>query len=212
MNLPLSDPATRFVLEDWLQERGRYLTLLLVGTQNGGGYDDGGYGYDDGGYGGGYGGYSGGYGYDDGGYGDGGGGYGDGGYGYDDGGYGDGGGGYGDGGDKLFPGAVFSKGQPVNHGLYIVSVPSGGYYPYTIVGWVRRVEGDEWEAVGARIIRRYGPSVSLTTLAEKGPQEGTELLPASHLPRPVHRLHMGLPLKCDVKAWAKDCPKPKGWK
>ena len=62
--------------------------------------------------------------------------------------------------------------------LCIVSIPSG-YYPYVLIGWAHRVEGLEWEIVGARVIRRFGRDVAITTLAHEGPQRGTELLPAA---------------------------------
>jgi len=129
-------------------------------------------------------------------------------------GYGDGGDGYGgggDGGDGGLLKSISNNGENMKPGLHLVSLPSGGFYPYTVVAWFEPLGRDEWAAHGARIIRRYGPSVALATLAAKGPQKGTELLPAAHEPPEVHRLHMGLPRPCNEEAWKKECPKPKGW-
>ena len=99
----------------------------------------------------------------------------------------------------------------MHKGLFIVSLPSGGTWPYTEIGYLRRLEGDEWEMHGARIIKRYGKNQALADLAANGPASDTILLPASRKPLPVHRLHMGRPEVCDEKAWAAHVPKPQGW-
>lgn len=98
-------------------------------------------------------------------------------------------------------------------GLYIVSLPSGGYYPYTIVGWLRPTTRglDEWEAVGHRIIRRYGRNASLAGLAANGPAADTQLLEPAKFPMPVLRQHMGRPERCDWHVWVAACPKPQDW-
>jgi hypothetical protein len=85
-----------------------------------------------------------------------------------------------------------------------------------MVGWLRRVSGDEWEMVGARIFSRFGESQALASLAAKGPykesgKQPTKLLEASVQPEQIHRLAIGRCIPCDVKAWAEACPKPKGW-
>ena len=79
-------------------------------------------------------------------------------------------------------------------GLYIVSLPSGGYYPYTIVGWLRPTSRgpDEWEAEGHRILRRYGRGAELAELAANGPHADTVLLRAAVRPMPVLRQHLGV--------------------
>ncbi len=140
------------------------------------------------------------------GYGDGGGDGVDGGDG-DDGGYGDGG--YGDGGYGK-PNLKASSESDMRPGLKIISTPSG-YYPYVLVGWLRRVEGDEWEVVGARVIKRFGQSQALASLATKGPATDTQLLDAATEPEPIHRLQITRAIACDAKSWAKEVPRPKGW-
>ena len=100
-------------------------------------------------------------------------------------------------------------------GLYIIVVPSG-YNPFVLIGWLRRVEdpaepyGDEYEMLGGRVIRRFGPNVELGVLARKGPQAGTELLRATKR-ESYHRLSWGRSIDADIVAWAKDCPRPEGW-
>jgi hypothetical protein len=94
-------------------------------------------------------------------------------------------------------------------GLTIISIPSG-YYPYVLVGWVRRVTGDEYDVHGARVIKRFGRNNALATLAAKGPLTA-ELLPAAEIPERVHRLLVTRAIPCAVAPWAKECPRPKGW-
>jgi len=141
-----------------------------------------------------------------------GGGDGDGGYGYGD---SDGdGGGYGA-GDGKEHNHLIRKGIPVmREGLNIIVSP-GGYSPYVRIAWCRRVEGDEWIMIGARIIRRFGRNQQLVNLAAKGPvvgkatSENTDLLDAATEASPIHRLHA---IRCEPaneKAWARACPKPK---
>ena len=223
----LSDPLSRAVHEDSLFEKGLRLTIRVSGDGGGygGGYGDGdgdggdGDGNGDGDGGGGYGdggGYGGGYGDGNGyggGYGDG---NGDGGYG---GGYGDGngdgdgngyGGGYGDGGGGNIQLFKNHKEHDLKNGLRIVSIP-GGYYPYVLVGWLRRVAGDDWEMVSARVISRFGANQQLAVLAEKGPAKDTKLLEASTQPEDFHRLLINRSIRCNPESWAAACPRPLAW-
>lgn len=98
----------------------------------------------------------------------------------------------------------------MKNGLRIVSIP-GGYYPYVLVGWLRRLQGDDWEISGARVIRRFGARQSLAGLASKGPARDTQLLEASAQPEDLHRLLINRSIRCDEAAWAKECPRPEGW-
>lgn len=98
----------------------------------------------------------------------------------------------------------------MREGLKVISI-GGGEYVYVLVAWMRQARGDEWEAHGARCIRRFGHGVALTTLAAEGPQEGTELLAPAVEAEEIHRLHIRRALPCNEAAWANDCPKPRGW-
>jgi len=198
------DPEYRLVLEDWYLTQGAIFLIEEPGGDGDGYGDGGGDGYGDGDGGGdGYGGY---------GYGDG---YGDGdGYGYGDG-YGDGDGdgyggdGYGDGGHKIPK--LNREEIDVRDGLKIVSLPSGAY-AYILVGWLRRIVGDEYELIGSRCIRRFGRNRSLAELAKHGPYEDTQLLEAAVEPEELHRLLIRRALPCNEKAWTKECPRPVDWK
>jgi hypothetical protein len=209
-----SEPETRAVLEDVLLIQNRTVIWpksVFGGSGSGSGSGDGygggggsgsGYGGGDGNGNGGGSGSGGGSGYGDGdGDGDGSG-YGDGdGYGGGDG----SGGGSGDGAHKFRAEEV-----DLHNGLKIISVPSG-YNPYVIVGWLRRVDGDWWEMIGARVIRRFGTNIAMTTLAEKGPATDTQLLEASAQPEDYHRFGISRALRCNEEMWLKHCPKPKDW-
>jgi len=212
-----SEPQHRAVLADLLEEQGRDVRSVLPirgGYGGGGGTGTGGGGgVDGGGFGGGGDGYV--VGVGDGG-GDGGGGYGSyGGDGYDGDGWllcggSDGYGGGDGGGDHGRIPFTKKETHDMRNGLKIFSLP-GGYYPFVLVGWLRRVEGDEYEVLGGRVIRRFGQSQALSSLAQKGPAKDTELLAASPT-ETVHRLLIGRCIPCEPSAWAKECPKPKEWR
>ena len=95
-------------------------------------------------------------------------------------------------------------------GLKIIVQPDG-YYPYVTVGWIRRVQGDEYESVGARVLRRFGSKQALARLAAEGPASDTELLVAAEIPEEVHRLGVSRSIPCNEAKWAEHCPKPKDW-
>lgn len=194
-----ADPETRAVLEDWYRERGLVMPPLEVfdasDSYDGETAGNGGNGDGDGN--------------GNGGNGDGDGGDGNGGNGDGNGvgnGVGNGDGNGGSGGQKL----KHQKGEEMRNGLKIFT-ERGGYYPYVSIGWVRRVNGDEFEAIGARVIRRFGQNASLADLAANGPKRDTELLEAAKLPVELHRLTVGRVLQCAPEAWAEECPKPKNW-
>jgi hypothetical protein len=106
----------------------------------------------------------------------------------------------------------FLRGDPeVRPGLKLVVTPGTSYWGMTQVGWLRRVEGDEWELVGARTLQRIGDLVPISTLADKGPGKTIKLLPASKEPEELHRLIIRRCIPATESAWIKHCPKPAGW-
>ena len=98
-----------------------------------------------------------------------------------------------------------------------VLVSQGTYYGLVRVGWLRRVDGDEWELVGARVMvrasgwRTADGYVALSDAAAKGPGSAWTLLPASVEPEPVWRGHMLRPIVANPEAWKSQVPRPKGW-
>ena len=103
------------------------------------------------------------------------------------------------------------------HAGLTVLVSQGTYYGLIRVGWLRRVEGDEWELVGARVLvrasgwRTSDGYLALSEAAAQGPGTAWTLLPASAEPEPVWRGHMLRPIVADAEAWAVECPRPPEW-
>ncbi len=101
-------------------------------------------------------------------------------------------------------------------GLTILQV-TGGYYgrAVTLVGWVRRVGGDEFEMLPGHITvwRESGAynQNGLDVLAAKGPVSGYKVSEPAETPEQLHRLLVRRPKPANEKAWAKILPKPKGW-
>lgn len=104
----------------------------------------------------------------------------------------------------------------MSEGLYLVQISITYYRALTIVGWLRRVRGDEYElAPGARIVTRApGEAASWTgldDLAASGPGERYTLHAAMTQPEPLHRLMIKRAKPCDESAWAQHCPRPADW-
>lgn len=102
----------------------------------------------------------------------------------------------------------------MDEGLVIISVKTGTWRNITFVGWLRRKGGDEYELLpGARIVTRHG-SVDwngLDDLAAEGPNKKYKFYPPMKTAEPLNRLLVGRCKAANVKAWAKECPAPKGW-
>lgn len=103
----------------------------------------------------------------------------------------------------------------MEHGLVLVQISITYYRALTMVGWLRRKHGDEYELVpGARIITRQSGAADwngFDTLAADGPGSKYKLHPAMKQPEPLHRLIVKRCKPADEKAWAKHCPRPKDW-
>ena len=100
-------------------------------------------------------------------------------------------------------------------GLKIVQIQVTYYRAITMVGWLRRDNGDEYLLHNARIITRKSGAASwngVAEMAEAGPEERYRLAPIMKEPEELHRLLIKRSHPCDVKAWAKQCPRPKDWK
>jgi hypothetical protein len=95
-------------------------------------------------------------------------------------------------------------------GLKIVVTP-GSYWALTQIGWLRRLDGDEYELVGARTLRRVGAQVPLAQLAAEGPGDSIKVQPTAVEPEEIHRLLIRRSIPASESAWAKWCPKPAGW-
>lgn len=103
----------------------------------------------------------------------------------------------------------------MREGLNLVQV-TGAYYGYavTLVGWLRRVSGDEWElSPGYVTVMRTGERDlgGLDKLASTGPAKRYTTSEPATLPESIHRLLVRRCKPCDEKAWAKLVPRPSNW-
>ena len=79
----------------------------------------------------------------------------------------------------------------------------GRYWGVTRVGWAKRVEGDEWELLGATTVVRTGNPRSLDSLASEGPKKDHRCEPPAIAPELLHRFSPRRVLVANEKAWAK---------
>lgn len=103
----------------------------------------------------------------------------------------------------------------MTNGIKLISLP-GGYYGRLInrIGWLRRVNGDEWELLGGRTIYRVNGIAdvgAMEILAEKGLGENHKLSEVTSTIEEIHRLIIRRSRIANEIAWAKDCPRPDGW-
>lgn len=100
-------------------------------------------------------------------------------------------------------------------GLKVLQFPGRYNYQATFVGWVRRVGPEHYELSGFRPVFLTGEWAwdGLMRLAAEGPSSRYGLKPAAP-PSVVREFIEGEARNvhtCDEAAWAKECPKPKGW-
>lgn len=99
-------------------------------------------------------------------------------------------------------------------GLKVIQVPGRFGYSVTLVGWVRRVNGDELELLNAVTVARTGTYRldGIQRLASEGPgKRGYEVTKPAKQPEELHRLLIRRSLTANEAAWQEHCPRPKGW-
>jgi hypothetical protein len=98
-------------------------------------------------------------------------------------------------------------------GLKIIQLPGRYGYSVTLVGWLRRINGDEYELLNACTVARNGNYKldGLQKLASDGPKKSYDVTSAASMPEEVHRLLIRRSLPANEAAWREHCPKPKGW-
>ncbi len=106
-------------------------------------------------------------------------------------------------------------GEDMRTGLTVLQV-TGAYYGYavTLVGWMRRVGGDEYELMPGHVtVLRKGerhPN-GLDRLAAHGPGDDYSCSEPAEMVEQLHRLLVRRPKPCNEKAWKKIVPRPHGW-
>jgi hypothetical protein len=113
--------------------------------------------------------------------------------------------------DAKFPPLNFSGGKHLNPGLYFYQQQSGNLAVLR-VGWVRRVEGDEYEVLNLVTPLRDGDYTTLfADVANKGPPKKWRFSEPVWAASPTNRFHILGPLPLKPEQWKDICPKPKGW-
>ena len=101
----------------------------------------------------------------------------------------------------------------MEHGLMLVMLGGAYGYTLTLIGWGRRIRGDEWVlAPGNRTAFREGP-VDLNgfdKLAAEGPA-GYRLSAPAKIKESIHRLLVRRCKPANVEAWKGTCPRPADW-
>lgn len=100
-------------------------------------------------------------------------------------------------------------------GLYLIMVAVTHYRAVLMVGWLRRLHGDEYQLEpGARVITRISGGADwngIAKLAEGGPGTRYKLHEPMLTPEPLHRLVMKRPKPCIEAAWIEYMPRPNKW-
>jgi hypothetical protein len=110
---------------------------------------------------------------------------------------------------------LLTKEPDMREGLKVIQT-TGAYYGYAVtrVGWLRRVDGDEYELLpGAVTIQRTGERnlAGLDLLASGGLGNRYAASEPAESSEEIHRLLVRRSLPANEAAWASVCPKPKGW-
>lgn len=95
-------------------------------------------------------------------------------------------------------------------GLKLIKQP--GYYGPTRIGWVRRIQGDEYEMLpGWRTVWRTSGNRLLEHLAADGPGKDHALGEPSKVPNELNRHLIWASMPADEEAWRKFVPMPSNW-
>ena len=95
-------------------------------------------------------------------------------------------------------------GDEMREGLTIL-FSTGTYFSSCRMGWLRPVNGDEWEILSARNVRRTASNgiIALATCAAEKGLGGHELGEVDPEPEDVHRLHCLKSIRVAEKDWPK---------
>ena len=99
----------------------------------------------------------------------------------------------------------------MREGLKLIKEP--GYYGATKIGWLRRIQGDEYELVAGswRTVWRTTGSRLLEDLAADGPLDDHELGNVAKVIDEINRHLVGSSKPANVAVWEAHCPRPNDW-
>ena len=95
-------------------------------------------------------------------------------------------------------------------GLFLITTPSSDSVAVLRAGWVRRVEGDEYEMVGARTPMRNGHSMMFCDAQEAPPPSWRWAEPLKRS-IPLHRFQIRAPVELNPEGYAALFPRPEGF-
>lgn len=98
----------------------------------------------------------------------------------------------------------------MRNGLYLLTTPSSGNVAVLRVGWLRRVEGDEYEVINARTPLR-GEYKTTFDMAQNAPPPGWKWTEPLERPLQLHRFQIRAPVELSAEGYAKLCPRPEGF-
>lgn len=101
----------------------------------------------------------------------------------------------------------------MKEGLTLVQIPGRYGYGVTLVGWAEHSHGDWYDLHGAVSVVRTSGQRTLGQLAADGPMKDHRVNETAEdeTPEQIHSWRVRRVRAASEKAWAKWCPKPKGW-
>ncbi len=100
----------------------------------------------------------------------------------------------------------------MKQGLKLIQVAGRYGYAVTLVGWLRRVAGDEFELVPGHVtVAHTGNRRTLDDLAANGLKGDHVASAPAKMPEELHRLLVRRVKPASVEAWSKVCPRPAKW-
>ena len=98
----------------------------------------------------------------------------------------------------------------MREGLKLIKLP--GYYGPVRVGWLRRIDGDNYELLaGSVLVIRTNGSRALAELAADGPLKDHKLTDKAGTAHDVNEFRVWQAIDCG-DAWREFVPQPKEWR
>lgn len=106
--------------------------------------------------------------------------------------------------------SMLAKEIEMREGLVLLKLP--GYYGPVRVGWLRRLEGDNYELLpGSVLVVRTSGNRKLAEIAAAGPKSDHRCEDRAETSMDVNEFRVWQCWQANEKAWAAECPHPTGW-